>query len=405
MNLAYFISKRINKSQSNSFSSTIHKIAVASIAIGLGIMIISFLILGGFQETIMNKIFSFGGHLQVTKYTFGNGYGENPISVDLDIYQNPKDYDFIKHVQEFSYKPGLLKTEEEVFGVILKGIGKSFDTARFSNNIVKGQFISFDDSTYSTDVMLSQKIANVLKLDVGDEVIMYFIQNPPRFRKLNITGIYDTGLEDFDEKVIIGDIALIQRLNSWPDSLVGGVEIFVKDFDKIKQAEEKLVEITDFDLYVEKISDRYIQIFDWLSLLNKNVIIFLTLILFVACFNMISILLILIMERTQMIGILKAVGANDRQIQNIFMYNGIQMIVRGLIWGNFIGIGFGLLQDYFKIIPLDPENYYMSFVPIEWNWSIILGMNLLIFVMVSLVLIIPTMIISRINPIKAIHFD
>lgn len=405
MNLAYFISKRINKSQTNSFSGTIHKIAVASIAIGLAIMIISFLILGGFQDTIKKKIFSFGGHIQVTKYTFGGGYGENPISLNMDLYTSPEKYGFVDHVQEFSYKPGLLKTEEEVYGVILKGVGKRFDTARFSRNIASGAFISFKDSAYSTDVLLSQKIADALKLGVGDEVIMYFIQDPPRFRKLNVKGIYSTGLEDFDETVIIGDISLVRRLNSWADTLAGGLEIFVNDFDHIGRAEEKLSEMVDYDLYVEKVSDRYIQIFDWLSLLNKNVIIFLTLILFVACFNMVSILLILIMERTQMIGMLKALGARNRQIRKIFMYNGMLMVAKGLLWGNLIGIGFGVLQDTFKVIPLDPVNYYMSFVPIQWNWGIVLGLNLLTFIMVGLVLVIPTMIIARINPIKAIHFD
>lgn len=405
MNLAYFISKRINKSEANSFSGTIYKIAIASIAIGLAIMIISFLILGGFQTTIKDKIFSFGAHLQVTKYTFGNGYDENPISINTDIYQNPQNYDFIDHVQEFSYKAGLLKTEEEVQGVILKGIGKSFDTARFSKNVVDGSFIEFNDSAYSTEVMLSRKIANTLQLNVGEEVIIYFIQNPPRFRKLKVKGIYDTGLEDFDEKVIIGDIAMIQRLNDWPDTLVGGVEIFINDFDKIDQAEEKLFDLADYDLFVEKVSDKYIQIFDWLTLLNKNVVIFLTLILFVACFNMVSILLILIMERTPMIGILKALGASNGQIRKVFVFNGVNLILKGLVWGNLIGIGFGFLQYYFKIIPLDPENYYMSFVPIQWNWPMVLALNVLTFLMVSLVLIIPTMIISRIDPIKAIHFD
>lgn len=405
MNLPYFISKRIHQTSSNSFSSAIYGIAVASIAIGVAIMLISYLILGGFQDTIKDKIYSFGSHLQITKYTFGNSFQEDPITKNTTIYQNPDSIGFIEHVQEFSHKGGLLKTDTEVQGVVFKGIGVSFDTSRFSNNMIAGRFLRFNDSTYSNEVVLSKKIADKLFLKVGDEVIMYFIQNPPRFRKLTVTGLYDTGLEDFDDRVIIGDIALVQRLNDWPDSLVGGYEIFIKDVKKMDAAEEKLQSIAPYDMYVEKISDKYLQIFDWLSLLNRNVVIFLSLILFVASFNMISILLILIMERTQMIGILKAIGATNSQIRNIFIYNGMLMILKGLVIGNAIGLGFGFLQKQFKFIPLDPENYYMSFVPISWDWTVIIILNIITFITVTLVLLIPTIIIARINPIKAINFD
>ncbi len=405
MNLPYFISKRIHQTSSDTFSSAIYSIAVASIAIGIAIMLVSYLILGGFQDTIKEKIFSFGSHLQVTKFTFGNSFQEDPISKNTFIYQHYDSIDFIAHVQEFSHKGGLLKTETEVQGVIFKGVGPSFDTSRFNRNLVKGRFVNFSDSGYTNDVIISQKIAEKLFLEVGGEVIMYFIQSPPRFRKLNVVGLYDTGLEDFDERVILGDIGLVQRLNDWPDSLVGGYEIFVKNPKRIDEAEESLEAIAPYNLFVEKVSDKYLQIFDWLSLLNRNVVIFLSLILFVASFNMISILLILIMERTQMIGILKAIGATDTQIRNIFIYNGMLMIVKGMAIGNLIGLGFGFLQSTFKIIPLDPVNYYMSFVPISWDWPVIIALNVLTFLTVSLVLLIPTIIIARVNPIKAIQFD
>lgn len=378
---------------------------MASIAIGIAIMLVSYLILGGFQQTIKEKIFSFAAHIQVSKYAFGNSFQENPISIHDIVQKGDEGLHFIDHVQEFSYKGGLLKTDEEVQGVIFKGVGRSFDTTRFEKNMMKGRFVRFSDSSYSNEVLLSKKIADKLKLALGEEVLMYYVQNPPRFRKLRIVGIYDTGLEDFDEKVILGDIALIQRLNNWPDSLVGGYEVFVKDYNNISRATEILQEETPYDQYVEKTSDKYLQIFDWLSLLHRNVIIFLSLILFVACFNMVSILLILIMERTQMIGLLKALGATQKQIRDIFVYKGIMMMGKGLLIGNIIGLGFGFLQDKLKLITLDPENYYMEFVPIAWDWPVILLLNLMTFVVVSLVLLIPTVIISRVNPIKAIHFD
>jgi lipoprotein-releasing system permease protein len=273
--------------------------------------------------------------------------------------------------------------------------------------MAEGHFISFPDSSseYSTDVVISRKIASMLELGVGDDVIMDFVQDPVRSRKLNITGIYDTGLEEFDEKIIIGDLALIQRLNQWGDSLAGGVEVYIKDFNHIDEAYETLNDEVDYTLFVEKVSDKYIQMFEWLGLLQNNVIIFLVLILFVACFNMVSILLILIMERTQMIGVLKALGASNIQIRKIFSYNGFILILKGMILGNIIGIGFGLLQYYFQIIPLDPENYYMDFVPIEWNLLTIFGLNVLTFAIIALALNIPTTLILRIQPIRAIRFD
>ncbi len=405
MNLSYFISSRINNANKGSFSSLIHKIAVASIGFGLAVMIVSFLILRGFQQTITDKVVSFGGHLQVTRYTFGNMYAENPISNKLDFYQNPQDYPYIEHVQQFAYKPGLLKTQDEVLGVLLKGVGKKFDRERFLPNMLEGTFPSMEDTAVSNQVVISQRIANQLRLEVGNDVIMYFVQNPPRFRRLNVAGIYSTGMEDYDESLILGDIDLVRQLNNWNDTLTGGLEVYLKDFDDIDKTQELLYELTNYSYYVEKVTDRNIQIFEWLNLINRNVVILLALILFVACFNMISILLILIMERTPMIGTLMAMGATNGQLRRIFITNGMQMVLKGIMWGNIIALGFGFVQQQFKVIPLDKDNYYMDTVPILWDWSIIIGLNLLIFVLVMLILLIPATIISRIQPIKAIKFD
>ncbi len=410
MNLPYFISKKINKAENKSFSATINKIAVASIALGLATMLVSFLILGGFQKVITNKIFTFNGHIQVTKYSLDNSLQEEPISINNPLIQHPEQYDFIDHVQVFGHTAGLLQTENEVYGAFIKGVGRNFDSLRFKDNLLEGSFIRFLDSAdhqpnkYSTDVLISKKIANALTLNLGDDIRMLFV-DPLRIRKLHIQGIYNTGIEEFDEQMIIGDIGLVRRINQWPDSLVGGIEIYLNDYKRINEAESILQNELDYDLFIEKVSDTYVQMFEWLGLINNNVAIFLLLILFVACFNIVSILLILIMERIQMIGVLKALGARNKQIRRIFIYNGIRLIFRGLLIGNLIGIGFGLLQYYFKLIPLDAENYYMDFVPIHWDLLAILGLNLLTFMIVGLVLNIPTIIILRIDPIKAIRFD
>ncbi len=405
MNFPYFISKRITDKAQGSFSATISRIAVVSIAIGLSAMILSFFILGGFQETIKNKLYDFKGHLEITKYTFGNTYEDQPVNKKGDFYQNYKAFDYIEHVQEFAHKAALLKTKEEVQGVLLKGVGKSFDLERFRPNIVEGRFIEFKDSTYSKEIVISRKIASTLRLNLNDDVLIYFVQNPPRFRKLHITGIYETGLEEIDEKIIIGDIALLQRINNWGDSLVSGFEVFVHDPSDLASIEEDLFRKVDVELYVDKISDKYRQLFDWLSLLDQNVNLLLSIILIIAVFNIVSILLILIMERTNMIGVFQAMGASRILIKRIFVYNGMILILKGLFWGNMIAVSIALLQDKFKIIPLDADNYYMHFVPIYWDFTAMLGLNMLTFIIVSLALWIPTVVISRIKPISAIRFD
>jgi len=405
LNLSYFIAKRISFNRTGGFTGTIHRIAVASVAIGIAISIISFMILGGFQHEISDKVFSFTGHFQVQKFMSGNAFEESPTSKLSDFYTEYPQNKLIRHVQVYAHKPGLLKGDEEVEGVLMKGVGPDFDSLRFRDSIIKGRFLQFSDSAASNEIVLSKKIADKLLLDVGERVTMYFVQEPPRFRRFEIVGLYETFLENFDDKIILGDIQSIRNLNSWTDDQVGGFEVFVHNPSKLDEIGEPLYESLDFDLKLIKVTDKYIEIFDWLILLNNNVYIFLGLILFVAAFNMVSILFILIMERTQMIGILKALGTRNKQIRKIFVWNGIRIIGKGLLYGNAIGLGFGFLQQKFRFISLDPESYYMSFVPISWNWPVFLILNISVFLVTTLVLFIPAMLISNIQPIKAIRFD
>jgi lipoprotein-releasing system permease protein len=408
VNISLLIARRIQHTRGKSFSSTVARIGVAGIAIGIAVMLVSFAILGGFRETIQEKIFSFGAHLQVSQFTVGRSFEETPISTNTELYKDYKQIPEISNIQVFSHKAGLLKTDENLQGVFLKGVWKDFNIESFNKNLVAGSFITFPDSSYSSEIVISRKIANQLQLKVKDDILLYFIQNAqsrPRVRKLSVRGIYETGMEEFDESIVIGDIRLIQRLNNWSDTLVGGYEIYLKNFKDLDAGADKVYDLMDFDMQVEKITDKYIQIFDWLSLLNRNVAIFLSLILFVACFNMVAILLILIMERTQMIGVLKSVGATNGQVRKIFLLSGVQLVGNGLLWGNIIGIGFCALQYYFKLIPLDVEAYYMHTVPIAWDWLIIFLVNIAVLLLVTLVLIIPTIIISRIQPVQALRFD
>lgn len=335
-----------------------------------------------------------------------NSPEETPMDYNIDIYRNYRQFPYVRHVQEYAHKAGLIKTDEDVLGVILKGVGKSFDTTAFSENMREGSFMHLPDSGYSSQVLLSKIIASKLKAKVGDNIVIHFFQDPPRSRRLKVSGIYETNLSEYyDNRVIIGDLRLIQRLNDWADSVAGGVEVFVTDINYIDEAAESIGTHIDYDLDIQRISDRYIQVFEWLHLLSRQVNILLVVILVVVCVNMISIVLILVMERTQMIGLLKALGANNRLIRSVFIFSGVNLILKGLVFGNLFGLGLCYLQYKFSVVKLNAEDYYMSVVPISWHWEIVLLLNLLILSVVTVVLLLPTAVITRINPIKAIRFD
>lgn len=406
LNLGYFISKRISSEQKDGFSSITHKIAVVSIAIGLSAALVSFLIMEGFQQTVKNKMYSFSSHMVITKFTMNNSPEEQPFFYNIDLYHNYKKYGYIDHIQEYSHKAGMIKAEDEVLGVVFKGVGQSFNLKTFQENLKEGRFIEMSDSSYAREVVISRDIADKILAKVDDDIIVHFFQNPPRFRRLKVVGIYETNLSDYyDSKVILGDIRLIQRLNDWADSVAGGLEVYVNDLNKIDEAYANIGEDMDYDLYIEKISDKYVQVFEWLGLISRQVSILLGVILTVVCVNMISVVLILVMERTQMIGLLKAMGATNRLIRSVFIYNGVSLVLKGLLFGNLLGLGLCYIQYKFRLVKLNPHDYYMDFVPISWDWEMVMLLNILVFAVVTVVLLLPTAIVARINPIKAIRFD
>lgn len=400
MNLPYFISKRISTKKAGTFSSTIHKVAVFSIGIGLAVMIIAFAIMQGFQNTIKNKIYSFSGHIQITKYVSSNSYNENPVKLPDDLPMEG-----IDHLVAFAFKAGLIQAKNEVEGVVFKGVSTGFDSLSFKKYIKSGHFFTFSPQGYTTQVVISAYLARKLNLQVGNSMIMHFFQEPVRVRKLTIVGIYDTGMEEFDKNIILGDIGLARRLNNWDAAYAGGFEVHVKNINQLEQVYNRLNQAYGYDYYIKLTSKKFLQVFEWLSLINNNVNILLFMVLFVASFNMISIILILILERTPMIGTLKALGASNLLIRKIFVYNGLQMIVKGLVMGNVLGLGLAYVQYTFKVVSLDPSNYYMRFVPIEFNFWIVVLLNVLVLGLVSAILLLPTLFIARVEPIKAIRFD
>ncbi|GAA4451127.1 ABC transporter permease [Nibrella saemangeumensis] len=388
-----------------SFSATVTKVGIASIAVGLAVMIIAFAVLFGFKRTIQQKIFLFGAHMQVSKFTLNLSYEEPPLFLRTNLYNIAEQIPGVRHIQAVSLKAGILKTPDELAGAVLKGVDKDYDWALFRESIIAGKVPAVaPDSGYSTEILISKRMADQLQLKVGGSVPMYFIGNQLRARKLNVVGIYETGLEEFDNTIVLGDIRLIQRLNNWGADSVGRYEVFVSDFDQLDATTRRVFDAMSPDMRLLKVTDQYRPLFDWMVLLDRNMVVFLVLIVFVSSFNMVSVLLVLMMERTPMIGLLKALGGNNKLLRQIFFYVGLNMIVWGLLIGNVVGIGLCWLQDTYQLIPLDPRNYYMSYVPIEWDWTVIVLLNIATIILIAAVLWIPTLVINRIQPVRALVF-
>lgn len=369
-------------------------------------MIISYLVMKGFQTTVQEKIYDFSAHIQVNRITTGNSMEEPPFSFRINLYQHPDSFPYIEHVQEYSHKAGLIKSGSEISGILLKGVGRSFRQDRFKDHLKEGSFLQFPDSGYSNQIVISRIIADKLQVKTGDKLTIHFFQNPPRARRLTVSGIYETNLSDyFDEKVILCDLRLIQRLNGWSEDEAGGLEIFLKDPSLSWQNYLDLLDRLPYELYAEQTQSRYIQIFEWLNLITRQVNILLIIILTVVCVNMVSVILILVMERTAMIGIFKALGSPDGIIRSIFIRQGMNLLIKGLLIGNAFGLGLCWLQDQFHLITLDAKNYYMDYVPVYWDWGMVVALNMVVFAVVSIVLILPVMVISRIQPVSAIRFD
>ena len=414
MNLPYFIAKRLVKEQEGGkvFSKPINVIAIVGIALGLAVMIIAVAILTGFKKEIREKIVGFGGNIQIVNYDSNISYETAPIKQGQKFVQQIKETPGVKNIQVFATKAGIISTKEEIQGVVLKGIGSDFDWSYFSKNMVDGDILIVNDSIRSDDVVISKKISDMLKLRVGDSFNMHFIQDPPRMRKFNIIGIYETSLEEFDEIYVFCDIQHIKRLNGWNDDQISGFEVYIDDFDMLDYMTYAVRDAVGYNITEEdesykitNIQMKYPQIFDWLNFQDLNVVIIIVLMLIVAGFNMISSLLILILEKTNLIGVLKALGANDKTIRRTFLYQASYLIGKGLFWGNVIGIGLALLQLHTGLITLDPSSYYLKIVPINLEISHIILLNVCTMAIILFMLLVPSKLISKISPVKAIRYD
>jgi lipoprotein-releasing system permease protein len=415
MNLPYFIAQRLirGRREGTSFSRPINVIAIIGIAMGLAVMILAVAILTGFKQQIRDKVVGFGSHIQIMNFDSNTSFETTPISDTQRFIPLIKQIPGIAHVEVFATKAGIIRTDEDIQGVVLKGIGSDFDWKYFSTNMVDGSvFTVADTGRPDNKVIISKKIADMLRLKTGDTFAMLFIQDPPRMRKFTISGIYETSLEEFDKMYVYCDIGQIKRLNGWNNDQVSGFEVYIKDFRKLDEMTSAIRDAIGYKIAEEdakfkviNIRMKYPQIFDWLNFQDINVIIIILLMLIVAGFNMISGLLILILEKTNMIGVLKSLGAEDNTIRRVFLYQAAYLIGKGLFWGNLIGIGLAYLQLRTSAISLDPSSYYIKTVPVNLELSHILLLNAGTMAAIILMLLVPTQLISRITPVKAIRYD
>jgi lipoprotein-releasing system permease protein len=382
------------------------RIALAGIAISVTVMLLSVSIVQGFQQQIREKIIGFGGHIQITNFQTTDGFEVIPIGTEQDFYPDLDTLPEIKNIQVYANQAGILKANSQILGVVMKGVSTDFDWEFFDQNMVEGSAFTLDPETKSNEVVISQNIAKKMQLQVGDKFAVYFVQNKrPRPRKFTVSGIYNTDLEEFDQRFIIGDIRHIQKLNKWQENQVGGFEVNLHHFEDLDRMDDFIYHNIPFEYKRTTIINKNQNLFGWLQLQDVNVIIIIGLMILVCGINMASALLILILDRTRMIGLLKAMGATNVSVRKIFLYIAAYLLAVGLLWGNLLGIGLALGQHYFGWVSLPAETYFISQVPIYLNWTSIIGLNVTTLLLCIVMLIAPTYVVTRISTVDAIKLD
>ena len=411
MNFEYFIAKRIidKKSYKSSISAPIIKIGIVAIALGVIVMLIAIATGVGLQRKIRDKVVAFNGHATIAKYNTNNSQdSEIPITNNQDFYPKFSAVPEVTHIQSVATKSGIIRLEDDFEYVVVKGVGADYDWRFFKEFLVEGKLPDFTKKR-NEDVLISQHLANRLHLKVNTKINTYFLKanlnKPPSIITYTIVGIYDSGLKEFDELFMIGDIRHIQRLNKWKKDQVGHFEVFVDDYNSLDETWKSILRETPSQVEVVTVKQQFSTIFEWIGIFDGNIYGIIGIMILVAGINMITALLVLILERTQMIGILKALGSSSNSIRKIFIYNATYLIIVGLFWGNIIGLSLLLAQKYFNLIPLNPSNYYVSSVPVYLNLDYIILVNIGTFVLCFLMLLLPSYIVSKISPVKAIKFD
>lgn len=387
------------------FSRPLIRIAIAGVALSLAVMILSVAIVRGFQHEIKAKVAGFSGHIQISRYDANQSFESSPIPIDQPFYRNPSSIPGLVAVQPYAVKAGIIKTEEEIHGVVFKGVNEDFNWNRFSGTLLKGTIPHTGDTLPGSDILISRKISELLELNAGEEVRMYFVSGDRgqlRGRKFRVSGIYETGMEEFDRLYVIGDLRQAQRLNLWDSSQVSGFELFIQRMEDLEMMGERVFHAIDYDLDARTVATLYPQIFEWLKLQDMNVIVILVLMILVSSITMVSALLIIILERTSMIGVLKALGARDRSIRRIFLLHAGSIALKGMLMGNLLGLGLAVIQHLTGWVKLSQESYYIAQVPVLLELWPLLALNLGTLLACLVAMIVPSYLITRIQPVKVI---
>ncbi|MDR0687383.1 MAG: ABC transporter permease [Prevotellaceae bacterium] len=413
MNTEFFIAQRLtfSKQEEQRMLRPIVRISVVSVALSLAVMIIAVAVLTGFKEQITQKVTGFLAHVQIVSYESNTSYETAPVSRQQSFLPQVQQLKGVAHIQAFALKPGIITTGSNMQGVVLKGVDQDFDWTFFSENMVSGGAFTVTDSATTNKVAISQALARLLKLKQGESFDMLFVQDPPRVRRFSIAAVYDTKFGEFDKLYVLCDIKHVQRLNGWRSGQITGFEVYVSSFDKLDETYLQVEDIAGYKLlpdgtrlFVESVKQRYAQIFDWLALQDLNAWIILALMLAVAGFNMISTLLITLLEQSRMIGLLKSLGMQNVSLQKIFIYQSGFIAGKGLLWGNVIGVGLCLLQQRFGVVSLNPETYYLSQVPVGLQLWHVLALNAGAMAAIIAMLALPSMLVSRISPSTTLRF-
>ena len=409
MNFEWFLARRLSvaKLDKNSISKPITQIAKATIAVSVIVMIISVGTGIGFQKKVKEKLASYNGHIQISSFENYKTLETKPISKNQFFYTNPDSLYNVKYIQVYGNKAGIILTDKEFEGLVLKGVSEDYDWSFFKDYILEGKIPQFKEGIREDSVLLSKQVADALYLSVGDKFNMFFLSQSKkqRVRSFVVSGIFQTGVNEFDANFLIGDLDQVRRLNNWDTAQVGGFELILNDLDRLGESEEKIFHQIGYKLNAVSLEQANKEIIGWLNLFDNNIAIILGIMIIVSVVNMISILFILILERTHLIGILKAFGAKNASIRKIFIYKAMILLGRGLTWGNFIGISLLLIQHYFHIITLEAESYYVKYAPVDINLINILLINLGTILISLLILIGPSYYISKISPARTIKFN
>lgn len=405
------MASRMVRSKTGSASSSVVKIAVAAVSLSVAVMVISMAIIIGFKNEIMEKVVGFGSTINIVNRESAANYETFPVDGCQNFFPSIENEDGISHIQRYAAKPAILKSGVEICGVILKGVGSEYDWSFFEKNLVEGKVFKTNDSIKNNNVVISKKIADMLNLKIGDNLAAYFIQNPPRMRKYVVSGIYQTGLEEYDKLFCIVDLLDIQKLNNWQDGKVTGFEVMIDDFGKLDEMTSVVRDYAGYQiaedgsmLRVQNVKDTNRQLFDWLTLTEMNVWVVLSIMFFVALVNMSTAMLIIIFERTAMIGIMKSIGARNWLIRKIFIIQSLYITGKGILIGNVVALVLIFIQQKFNLIGLDPTSYYVDHVPVSLHFWYFLAIDFATMVVMGFMLVFPSFVISKMQPAKVVGF-